>query len=362
MLYNRGKAKRRFFMKTIFKLGLSLSCLLLLTACQTTTTPHKSETSVSQSSKKKSNEAIKQSSEKNQSSKKSMKNPKSNQARTSESSASQSEENDQKDYEALYADTLSKVAADDNNVSHYAFYDIDHNGSKELFTGTDVGSNIHPIALYYLKDNVSTYLAHSEVASGGGYRSSFEVNSDGTVTHVEWTSHQGKGNLKKLQLNPDNSGVTTIEEKAIIISSAEQKASMDDNPLDLSTLDWKGLAKATTTSSETKATESNSKIYTFDNLVGTWKNAKGDKITISSDKTVDLNGNQGQAGELSNTNHQWGTGVQPFGSRIGGYGIRYIPADETASNQDQSDKSKERLLIGQYDNSGNTDEYFYRVE
>ncbi|MEQ9764658.1 hypothetical protein [Streptococcus jiangjianxini] len=350
-------------MKTIVKLGLSLSCLLLLAACQTNTTSHTSESSVNSSTKKSNkSEAAKQSSENSQSSKKSMKNPQTSKAQASESPTSPSEKHDQKYYEALYADTLSKVAADDNNVSHYAFYDIDHNGSKELFTGTDVGSTIHPIALYYLKNHVSTYLAHSEVASGGDYRSGFEVNADGTVTHVEWTSHQGKGSLKKMRLNPDNSGVTIIEEKAIVISSAEEKASMDDNSLDLSSLDWKKLDKVATTSSETKTTEPNPKRYTFDNLVGTWKNAKGDKVTISSDKTVDLNGSQGQAGDLSNTNNRWGTGVQPSGSRIGGYGIRYLPAKEAASDQDQSDKSKERLLIGQYDNSGNTDDYFYRVE
>ncbi|MGX7775863.1 hypothetical protein ACVV62_01620 [Streptococcus pluranimalium] len=345
-------------MKVLLKLGISLSCVLLLSACQTN--PESSKQSI----KKESNasKTLKRSKKTTQSSKKTVTKSTSDQSGATEPSRSQSEENDLEDYEALYADTLSKIASDINNVSHYAFYDIDKNGSKELFTGTDVGNGIHPIALYYLKNNVSTYLAHSEVASGGGYRSSFEVNADGTVTRLEWTSHQGKGSLQKIRLNPDNSGFTTVEEKAIIMGSEEQQASMAENPIDLSGLNWQVLGKENVATSKTAIPDSSSTSYTFEHLVGTWKNAKGDEITISADKMVTMNGSQGQAGDLSNTNNQWGTGVQPIGSRSGGYGIRYLPVGDTASNKDQSDKSKERLLVGQYDNSGNTNEYFYRVD
>lgn len=41
-----------------------------------------------------------------------------------------------KDYDSLYGDTLSKLVADPERVATiYAFYDIDDNGTKELFTG-----------------------------------------------------------------------------------------------------------------------------------------------------------------------------------------------------------------------------------
>ena len=140
-------------MKVLLKLGISLSCVLLLSACQTN--PESSK----QSTKKESNasKTLKRSKKTTQSSKKTVTKSTSDQSGATEPSRSQSEENDLKDYETLYADTLSKIASDINNVSHYAFYDIDKNGSKELFTGTDVGNGIHPIALYYFKNDVSTY-------------------------------------------------------------------------------------------------------------------------------------------------------------------------------------------------------------
>ena len=85
----------------------------------------------------------------------------------------------EKDYKSLYAETLTKVAEDpERTVTHYAFYDIDGNGTKELFTGGQNSTGaMYGAAVYYLNQSVSTYLAHSEVAPVGGYRASFTINS-----------------------------------------------------------------------------------------------------------------------------------------------------------------------------------------
>ena len=149
----------------------------------------------------------------------------------------------EKDYKSLYAETLTKVAEDpERTVTHYAFYDIDGNGTKELFTGGQNSTGaMYGAAVYYLNQSVSTYLAHSEVAPVGGYRASFTINSDRTVTQYEWTSFRGEGIKKTYQLAADDSSAILVQEKEIIMGSAEQQAEADPNPLDLSILNWQVL-------------------------------------------------------------------------------------------------------------------------
>ena len=149
----------------------------------------------------------------------------------------------EKDYKSLYAETLTKVAEDpERTVTHYAFYDIDGNGTKELFTGGQNSTGaMYGAAVYYLNQSVSTYLAHSEVAPVGGYRASFTINSDRTVTQYEWTSFRGEGIKKTYQLASDDGAAILLEEKEIIMGSAEQQAEADPNPLDLSILNWQVL-------------------------------------------------------------------------------------------------------------------------
>lgn len=149
----------------------------------------------------------------------------------------------EKDYESLYSETLTKVAEDpERTVTHYAFYDIDGNGTKELFTGGQNSTGaMYGAAVYYLNQSVSTYLAHSEVAPVGGYRASFTINSDRTVTQYEWTSFRGEGIKKTYQLAADDSSAILVQEKEIIMGSAEQQAEADPNPLDLSILNWQVL-------------------------------------------------------------------------------------------------------------------------
>mgnify|MGYP003582059797 FL=1 len=149
----------------------------------------------------------------------------------------------EKDYKSLYAETLTKVAEDpERTVTHYAFYDIDGNGTKELFTGGQNSTGaMYGAAVYYLNQSVSTYLAHSEVAPVGGYRASLTINSDRTVTQYECTSFRGEGIKKTYQLAADDGAAILLEEKEIIMGSAEQQAEADPNPLDLSILNWQVL-------------------------------------------------------------------------------------------------------------------------
>ena len=233
-------------MKKYLTLGLVLANLFLLSGCQleivqqltggnstssSTTSSSKVETSSSTTSSTSLESSSSTSSETSTSSTTS-----SSQQETVTSSA-------EKDYESLYAETLTKVAEDpEGTVTHYAFYDIDGNGTKELFTGVqDSTGAMYGAAVYYLNQSVSTYLAHSEVAPVGGYRASFIINSDRTVTQYEWTSFRGEGIKKTYQLAADDSAAILLEEKEIIMGSAEQQAEADPYPLDLAILNWQVL-------------------------------------------------------------------------------------------------------------------------
>lgn len=233
-------------MKKYLTLGLALANLFLLSGCQleivqqltggnstssSTTSSSKVETSSSTTSSTSLESSSSTSSETSTSSTTS-----SSQQETVTSSA-------EKDYESLYAETLTKVAEDpEGTVTHYAFYDIDGNGTKELFTGGQNSTGaMYGAAVYYLNQSVSTYLAHSEVAPVGGYRASFTINSDRTVTQYEWTSFRGEGIKKTYQLAADDSAAILLEEKEIIMGSAEQQAEADPHPLDLAILNWQVL-------------------------------------------------------------------------------------------------------------------------
>lgn len=236
-------------MKKYLTLGLALANLFLLSGCQSeivqqltggnTSSSTSNSSTVETSSSTTSSTSLESSS--STSSKVST-------SATSSSTTSSSQQETvtssaEKDYESLYAETLTKVAEDpEGTVTHYAFYDIDGNGTKELITGVqDSTGAMYGAAVYYLNQSVSTYLAHSEVAPVGGYRASFTINSDRTVTQYEWTSFRGEGIKKTYQLAADDSAAILLEEKEIIMGSAEQQAEADPYPLDLAILNWQVL-------------------------------------------------------------------------------------------------------------------------
>lgn len=179
-------------MKKYSALGLLLTCSLLLGACQSNQSQATASSSTEQSSSQTKTKQT-QSTSSTDSSSSQVKSSKASSSSSTEQSSSQAETKESSseikkakelDYDQLYAETLTKIKADpENKVSHYAFYDIDGNGTKELLTG--LGSDKPgAVAIYYIKNGVSTYLAHSEVQPVGGGRAAFRINSDGTVTQV----------------------------------------------------------------------------------------------------------------------------------------------------------------------------------
>ncbi|MGQ7355968.1 hypothetical protein ACVC7T_05470 [Streptococcus sp. P25B114] len=236
-------------MKKYLTLGLALASLFLLSGCQSkivqqltggnTSSSTSNSSTVETSSSTTSSTSLESSSSTSSETSTSATSSSTTSSSQQETVTSSAERN----YESLYAETLTKVAEDpERTVTHYAFYDIDGNGTKELFTGVqDSTGAMYGAAVYYLNQSVSTYLAHSEVAPVGGYRASFTINSDRTVTQYEWTSFRGEGIKKTYQLAANDSTAILLEEKEIIMGSAEQQAEADPYPLDLAILNWQVL-------------------------------------------------------------------------------------------------------------------------
>lgn len=236
-------------MKKYLTMGLALANLFLLSGCQSEIVQQltggntSSSTSNSSTVETSSSTASSTSLESSSSTSSETSTSSTSSSTTSSSQQETVTSSAEKDYDSLYAETLTKVAEDpERTVTHYAFYDIDDNGTKELFTGGQNSTGaMYGAAVYYLNQSVSTYLAHSEVAPVGGYRASFTINSDRTVTQYEWTSFRGEGIKKTYQLAADDSAAILVQEKEIIMGSAEQQAEADPYPLDLDILNWQVL-------------------------------------------------------------------------------------------------------------------------
>lgn len=260
--------------KYLASLGL-LTALVLLSACQstnskvgtsTTSTKEETTTVVTDADKSTSTSATKT--------------PTSESETTKKTTASD---------EVHYQETLTKVMEDPSRtVTHYAFYDIDSNGTKELFTGIDNGGEILAAAVYYLKNGVSTYLADSATAQAGGRRASFQVNEDGTVSQQELLSGTGEGMVTLYRLRTDNSGVDILKEVEIEKLEPKEEIPSNNNPVDLSSLDWKQLELPTKENS--KSSDSHTSSTISDSLNGKYISEEfgGYSMEISEDTNVKI--------------------------------------------------------------------------
>ncbi|MCK3942059.1 LPXTG cell wall anchor domain-containing protein [Streptococcus suis] len=125
------------------------------------------------------------------------------------------------------------------------------------------------------------------------------------------------------------------------------------------------ISASTETSSTTASSEeSQTKIVTWATVAGTWKNARGQVITINENGKISGTFGNGQLSEFTampdKTRGGFNANVRT--SAVGHYGLAYMPVGAKASDLDASDKTKERILVGQSDNSGNLEDYFYRVQ
>ena len=108
-----------------------------------------------------------------------------------------------------YAYVFNLQTLGSTNEWHYAFWDLNQDGSDELLIG-DVKTIA---AVYYLKDKQPTLLHVAYVASAGGYRSSLEAYDNGQLAYASWQSTQPEMELILYSLEK---GEAKEEKKATI--------------------------------------------------------------------------------------------------------------------------------------------------
>ena len=135
-----------------------------------------------------------------------------------------------------YAYVFNLQTLGSTNEWHYAFWDLNQDGSDELLIGD--GKTI--AAVYYLKDKHPTLLHVAYVASAGGYRSSLDVFDNGQIVYATWQSINPEMELSLYSLGK---GEAKEEKRATIQiggdQTAEQALGISAKKLDLSKLDWK---------------------------------------------------------------------------------------------------------------------------
>ena len=153
-----------------------------------------------------------------------------------------------------YAYVFNLQTLGSTNEWHYAFWDLNQDGSDELLIGD--GKTI--AAVYYLKDKHPTLLHVAYVASAGGYRSSLDVFDNGQIVYATWQSLNPEMELSLYSLGK---GEAKEEKRATIQiggdQTAEQALGISAKKLDLSKLDWKtfdgsGDSKSTAKTEEKK--------------------------------------------------------------------------------------------------------------
>lgn len=164
---------------------------------------------------------------------------------------------------------------------------------------------------------------------------------------------------------PSSSTTETETSTSAPASETETSTSTSASETETST---SASASETETSTSASGTDSSSttstSTITWETVAGTWKNNNGQVLTIDKNGAITGSIGNGQLSQFTamKDKTRGGFNADVTTSAVGHYGLAYMPIGAKASDQDASDKTKERILIGQSDNSGNLNDYFYRVE
>ncbi|HFU4465604.1 TPA: DUF6287 domain-containing protein [Streptococcus suis] len=159
-------------------------------------------------------------------------------------------------------------------------------------------------------------------------------------------------------------GTTPSSSAETATSSSSTEATTSSSSTETGTSSSTISASTETSSTTASSEESQTKMVTWATVAGTWKNARGQVITINENGKISGTMGNGQLSEFTAMpdKTRGGFNANVTTSAVGHYGLAYMPVGAKASNLDASDKTKERILVGQSDNSGNLEDYFYRVE
>lgn len=199
-----------------------------------------------------------------------------------------------------YGDFLSQIQSEinpwviegvlrDPKNQRYAFYDVDDNGTSELFIGwLSTDGKVYEGSFYYWDGNQPVILAQSFAGSSGGARSSFRVYNDGTVLSRAWSSGTGDGQSILYQLPKDKGRATTLDTKDVKMGVDDTDALFGKSKemyFNTDQLKWKEF-DVSTASTPAPSAESGMDVEAilagdFSSIEGTWSSDKGEPFTIS---------------------------------------------------------------------------------
>ena len=282
--------------------------------------------------------------------------------------------------EAYATSTIFDAKRAGENVQ-YSYVDINDDSSAELLIGTP--DSVH--ALYYLdNDDKPVFAKSAGTFTKGGYLSTMKFYKDGTIYCQLFQRMKPEAKAETYEIK--DGAFNQLQSVDFSMSETTDGASKvglgDAQTLDLSVEDWYDFDDSS--NDETDASSSNSKSNKetgmdinaiqngdFSSIAGTWKNGKG--YTMTFDKNGLVSDTEKVAIEYGKiTDGFFKAGLVPKEVGPGGGMIAFLPkgvsltgsvmsSSETAD--DQSDKTKERLWMGQQLNGTTDDSYFfYKVD
>lgn len=263
----------------------------------------------------------------------------------------------------------------------YSYVDINDDGSAELLIGTP--DSVH--ALYYLdNDDKPVFAKSAGTFAKGGYLSTMKFYKDGTIYCQQFQRMRPEAKAETYEIK--DGAFNQLQSVDFSMSETTDGASKvglgNAQTLDLSSEDWYDFDDSGSDETEASSSDSKSNKETgmdinaiqngdFSSIAGTWKNGKG--YTMTFDKNGLVSDTEKVAIEYGKiTDGFFKAGLVPKEVGPGGGMIAFLPkgvsltgsvmsSSETAD--DQSDKTKERLWIGQQ-LYGTTDDsyFFYKVD
>ena len=265
----------------------------------------------------------------------------------------------------------------------YSYVDINDDGSAELLIGTP--DSVH--ALYYLdNDDKPVFAKSAGTFAKGGYLSTVKFYKDGTIYCQQFQRMRPEAKAETYEIKDgDFNQLQSVDFSMSETTDGASKVGLGDTQtFDLSSEDWYDFDDSSSDETEASSSDSKSNKETgmdinaiqngdFSSIAGTWKNGKGYTMTfdknglVSDTERVDIENSKVTDGYLkSSTGPKSGVGV-------GGGAIAFLPKGVSLTGSvfgsygeqanDQSDKAKERLWMGQQLN-GTTDDshFFYKVD
>ena len=236
------------------------------------------------------------------------------------------------------------------NEWHYAFKDLNQDGSDELLIGD--GKTI--AAVYYLKDNQPTLLHVAYVASAGGYRSSLEVFDNGQIVYATWQSLNPDQELTLYSLGK---GEAKEEKKATIQiggdQTAEQALGISAKKLDLTKLEWKKFDGSGDSKSTAKAEEKKSESFQVQVSVADLRIRKEPSTSAPSAGMI-AKGTHTITETVDADGHTWGKLESGQGWIALDYTTRVDGSKSTASSKKSSGMNLQEIQNGNFSSIAGT--------